>query len=132
MSREAVSEGLVDKSAMDDENIKFVRERIREFWLKNTNKPKTFTVKHFTDEGFSARFVYKIVKMMVNGESLDPIKKTGRPKISLTKKQINNLKKKCHGRVCPSLGTLGALLNVSKPTAGRLAEEHGLVKIKKN
>ena len=88
--------------------------------MKHEKKPKTFTVNHFFNEGLSRQFIYRIIKMVEEGKSLEVKKRPGDKKIKLTKQQMVKLKKMCHGKVCPSLRQLGKKFNVSKDTMKKI------------
>lgn len=104
------------------------RLRIQSFWLNNCKSRKAFTVKHFTREGFTRQYIYKVISMVQAGESLTPKKITGAPKIKLSKKDLKKLKKLCQGKVCPSYRFLGRKFGVADKTIKRICEENGLIR----
>lgn len=107
------------------------RLRIKNFWLKNCKSGKPFTVKHFTREGFTRQYIYKVIKMVQAGESITPRRITGAPKIKLSKKNLRKLKRICQGKARPSYRFLAREFGVADQTIKRICEENGLLREEK-
>lgn len=72
-------------------NEDILRKRVYQFFEKHSDKPKSFTVNHFKDEGIARSTIYDIIKRAEDGISSERRKGTGKKPKIMTKSGLSRL-----------------------------------------
>jgi len=107
------------------------RKEISMFRRFHPDLPKAATVRRFTDIGYSRSSVHRVIKLVDNGQSVSPKKKSGRPKVRLTDSERVMIRRETAGKVAKSYRRLAEKYQKSPPTIKRILTDMNIIREKR-
>jgi transposase len=108
-----------------------LRERIIRFYQEHNDRPKSFTVSHFTAEGEHAGTIYRVIRTWQKRETVQRKKGSGRPARIMTAEQKRWLRKKFENKDGATQREVARTIGCDQRHVGRTLKKLGIRQFKK-
>ena len=99
---------------------------VGQFYNRYKSLGKRYSVLHFVKMGLKSQTIYNIIRRVENGETLKQRSGQGRPVVKMTKKRINDLKRRVDGKVGVSQRKLAQKFKVTHGWISVILKRNGI------
>ena len=107
-----------------------VREAIGSYYAAHKELGKKHTLSHFQRQDIPRTTIYNIMMKVDKGQTLKRKPGSGRPKISLSPKTFDKLRRETVGKVAKGKRPLSQIVKVSPNTVSRILHDNNIIRLK--